>query len=115
MLSEDLKKLVGTSGQDGGVGRHTVPPCTTKTRPTNLKTKNNQNQQKIELYGSLTTKKLKKKHSTRPVGSAETVSQVERMHSKVVAGGLGQARWRQADQVRRQLVDGRSHICVQIN
>ena len=33
----------GTSGQDGGIGRHTVPPDTTKRRTTNLKTKNNQN------------------------------------------------------------------------
>ena len=33
-----------TSGQDGGVGRHTEPPHTTKRRTiTNLKTKNNQN------------------------------------------------------------------------
>ena len=32
----------GTSGQDGGVDRYTVPPHTTK-RTTNLKTKNNQN------------------------------------------------------------------------
>ena len=50
-------------------------PQTTKRRtPTNLKTKNNQNCQKIELYGSLTTKELKK-HSFRPVGGAETGSQ----------------------------------------
>ena len=50
-------------------GRYTVPPPTTKTRTkTNLKTKNNQNYQKIELYGSLTTKELKKIHSFRPVG-----------------------------------------------
>ena len=36
-----LKKLIlGTSGQDGGIGRHTVPPCTTKRRTTtSLKTK----------------------------------------------------------------------------
>ena len=32
----------------------------------NLKTKNNQNCQKIELYGSLTTKEIKKKHLSRP-------------------------------------------------
>ena len=32
-----------TSGLDGGVGRHTVPPHTTKGTTTNLKTKNNQN------------------------------------------------------------------------
>ena len=44
-------------------------------RTTNLKTKNNKNYQKIELYGSLTTKELKKKHSFRPVGGAEMGSQ----------------------------------------
>ena len=60
-----------TSGQDGGVGRHTVPPHTTKSRTTtNLKTKSNQNCQKIELYGSLSTKELKKKHSSRPAGGS---------------------------------------------
>ena len=49
-----------------------MPPHTTKRRPTtNLKTKNNQNCQKIKLYGSLTTKELKKKYSPRPVGGAE--------------------------------------------
>ena len=33
-----------TPSHDGGVGRHTVPPRTTKRRTTtNLKTKNNQN------------------------------------------------------------------------
>ena len=53
------------------MGRYTVSPCTTKRRATtNLKTKNNQNCQKIELYGSLTTKELKK-HSSRLVGGTE--------------------------------------------
>ena len=69
-----------------------MPPCTTKRRTTtNLKTKTKktQNCQKIELYGSLTTKELKKKHSSRPVGGAEMGSQVERTHGKAVAGGLG--------------------------
>ena len=48
---------------------------TTKRRTTtNLKTKNNQNCQKVELYGSPTLKELKKKHSSRPVGGAETGS-----------------------------------------
>ena len=43
-------------------------PRTTKTKTTTiLKTKNNQNCQKIELYGSPTTKELKKKHSFRLV------------------------------------------------
>ena len=53
-----------------------MPHCTTKIRTTtNLKTKNNQNCQKIELYGGPTTKELKKKHSSRPVGRAEMGSQ----------------------------------------
>ena len=37
----------------------------------NLRTKNNKNWQKIELHGSLTTKEIKKKHSSRLVGAAE--------------------------------------------
>ena len=48
-----------------------MPPCKTERRTTDLKTKSNQNCQKIELYGSLTTKELKKKHSSRLVGRAE--------------------------------------------
>ena len=32
---------------------------------------NNQNSQKLKLYGSLTSKELKKKHSSRLVGRAE--------------------------------------------
>ena len=39
------------------------------------KKKNNQNCQKIELYGSLTTKELRKKHASRAVGGEETGSQ----------------------------------------
>ena len=39
-----------------------MPAHTTKRRTTNIKTKNNQ---KIALYGSPTTKELKKKHSFR--------------------------------------------------
>ena len=35
------------------------------------KKKKQQNCQKIQLYGSLTTKELKKKHSSRPVGGVE--------------------------------------------
>ena len=37
----------------------------------NLKTKNTQNFQKIKLYGSPTTKSLKKPHSSRQVGGVE--------------------------------------------
>ena len=36
-----------------------MPPPTTKRRTTNLKTKNNQNWQIIELYGSLDNQKVK--------------------------------------------------------
>ena len=64
-----------------------------------MKTKNNQNYQKIKLYGSPTTKESKKKHSSRPVGGAEMGSWAERMHSKMATGGLageaaaGGSRW----------------------
>ena len=34
-------------------------------------TKEAQNFQNTELYGSLTTKQLKKKHSSRPIGGVE--------------------------------------------
>ena len=82
-----------TSGQDGGIGRYTVPPCRTKRRTTtNLKTKNNQNCQKIKLCRSPTTKELKK-HSSKLIGGVEMGSQVEGIHSKAAAGGPGQARW----------------------
>ena len=54
-----------------------MPLRTTKRRTiTNLKTKNNWNCKKIKLYGSPTTKELKKEHSLRLVGEAETGSQV---------------------------------------
>ena len=47
-------------------------PHTTITRiTTNFKTKNNQNLQKIELYGSSTTNNLKKKYLFRWVGGVE--------------------------------------------
>ena len=69
---------------------YTVPPCTTERRTTtNLKTKNNQNCQKIELYGSPTSKELKKNHSPRRAGGVEMGSWVERTHGKVAAGGAG--------------------------
>ena len=78
--------------EDGGIGRYILPLCTTQRRTTtNLKTKNNQNCQNIELYGSLTTKELKKKPSFRLLGG------VERTHSKAVAGGPRWARWWLAD------------------
>ena len=55
-----------------------------------FKNKNTQNCQKIKLYGSPTTKELKKKHSSRLVGRAETGSWVKRTHGKAVAGGPGE-------------------------
>ena len=51
------------------------------------------------MYGSPTTKELKKKHSSRPVGGAEISSRVERTRGKAAAGGLGRARWRLVDEV----------------
>ena len=64
-----------TSGPDEGIGRHPASSHNQKKDNNNLKTKNNQNWQKSELYGSLTTKEIKKKHSSRLVGGAETGSQ----------------------------------------
>ena len=88
----------GRCSQDGGIGRHTLSPHKTKRTTTNLKTKNNQNCQKIELYESLTTKELKKQHSSRPVGGVE-------------AGSQGGEDSRQGCSWQ----SGQSHICVQIN
>ena len=45
-----------------------------------------QNCQKIKLYGSLTTKELKKKHSFRMVGEVETESRGRRTCDKAPAG-----------------------------
>ena len=58
------------------------------------------------MYGSPTTKEIKKKHSPRPIGGVEMGSQAEMTHCKA-------AGWR-----TRQGCDwrsGRSHIHVQIN
>ena len=72
-LNPIFKGSVSTSSQPGGISTYILPPHTTKRRTTtNLK--NNQNHQKIKLYGSLTTKQLKKKHSSRLVGGADTGS-----------------------------------------
>ena len=89
-----------TTGQDGGVGRYNSPPHTTKRRTTttNLKTQNNQNCQKIKLYGSPTTKELKKKHSFRLAEGADM-------------GRQGREDTQQGGGWRTRL----SHICVKIN
>ena len=63
---QDVPVMLRSSGQDGGIGRNPSLLHTTKKRiTTNLKSKNNQECQKIKLHGNLTTMELKK-HSTRP-------------------------------------------------
>ena len=77
-----------------------MPPCTTKRRTTNLKTKNNQNCQKIELFGSPITKELKKKHSFRLIGGAVggvEIPRMERTHGEAAAGRPELARQWQVD------------------
>ena len=73
---------------------------------TNIKTKYNQNCQKIELYRSLATKELKKKHSVRPVGGVD------------MGSWGGEDSWSGGDWRARRGSSGqsrRSNICVQIN
>ena len=74
--------MLTSSGQDGGVGRNLSLPCTTKRRiTTNLKSINNQKDQKIKLHGTPTTTELKKQSNK----TARLVRmQMERNHSKVV-------------------------------
>ena len=69
---------------------------------TNLKTKNKQSCHNIKLYGSLTTKELKKKHSSRLGGGLETGSQGREDTWKVWQTRVGEAA-------------GRSHMCLQIS
>ena len=54
-----------------------------------LKNKKQPELTETELYGSLTTKELKKKHTSRPVGGVKMDSGVERTRSKVVDGRPG--------------------------
>ena len=82
------------SSQVKGLGRYTAYSYNQK-KDNKYKTKSNQNYQKIKLYGSLTTKELKKKHSFRLLGGAEMGSQA------------GEDMW--------QGGSWQSHICVQIN
>ena len=53
----------------------------------------------------LTTKELKKKHSTRPTGGVEMGNQVGRTCSKMVMRRPGWVRQQLADQVRRWVWD----------
>ena len=88
-----------------GVRRYDLLPRTTNRTTINLKTKNNQNFQKVKLQGSPTAKELKKKHSSRLLGGVETGTQavrLERMPSKDLA--------RQGS----SWLTKRSHICMRI-
>ena len=62
VYKEDIRE-----NQDGGVGRHTAPPCTITIR-TDRKSKGK---------GS-DTKEIQNKHSSRPVGGAEMGTRAER-------------------------------------
>ena len=76
----------GKFGNNGNsiVNKVQFKKSTKRRTTTNLKTKNNQNCQKIKLYESLTTKQLKKQHSFILVGRAERqASGAERVHPKV--------------------------------
>ena len=90
-----IRVIHATSSQDGGVGRYIFPPHSSKRRTTtNLKTKINQDCQKIEPYRSPTTKELKKKHSSTDRGRNRQLRQrvcaarqhLEDWEVKVLAG-----------------------------
>ena len=63
------------------------------------------------MYGSPTTKEIKKKYSPRPVGGVETGSWAEKSHGKAAAGGpskvvdCGVGRPRLQLATKQQLVD----------
>ena len=94
-----------TASQDGGIGRHTVPPCTTKRRTTtNLKTK-----KQLELTENQTVWKSDNK------GFKETFNQTGRRGGQ---GQLGREDLQQGGSwwtPKGGWQRGRSHIRVQIN
>ena len=65
-----------------------MPPHTTKRIITSLK-KNIQNFQKIKLYGSPTTKELKKKYSSNQLEEWKWAAGEESTYAKAVADGTG--------------------------
>ena len=74
-IKEEIRKYL-EENQDGGAGKHTAPPRTTRTdRKSNGREVRHQ--------------EIKNKHSSRPVGGAETGTEVERTRVAVV--GLRQA------------------------
>ena len=113
-----LKNINGeTSNQEGGIGRYTLPLCTTKRKTTHSKSKNNQNCQEIKVYRSPTTKELKKNHLFRLVGGAEMDSWAR---EDTWQGGIwrnGWVRWQLEDQGRQDSSwqNTWSHICMLTN
>ena len=71
-LQQELKCARFVKQRD--VGRYTLRPVTTKENNNKFNRKTNQSCRKMKLYGSLTTKESKKKHSLRLLGGAETGS-----------------------------------------
>ena len=72
-----MSKKCITENQDGGVGRHTVPPRTTRTdRESNGKGVRHQVDEK--------------KHTSRPVGGTETGTWVERTRVAVAGPRLAE-------------------------
>ena len=72
--------------KDGSIHTYIHFASTIKRTKTNLETENNQNCQKIELYGSPTTKELKTKDSCRLVGGWRWAARAERICGKALAG-----------------------------
>ena len=73
--------------QDGSVGRHTVPPRTTRT---DRKSNGKEVRQQVD----------KKKHTSRPVGGVETGSwggEDSRGHGGTETGGVWDDQGRQSD------------------
>ena len=100
-------------GQTRGVGRQYCFLAKETKDNNQLKTINPQKCSQIELYENLTTKELKKKHSSRPVGGAETGSWAERTRSKMAAGGLSKVVDCGTRQARLQLVDPATDCATQ--
>ena len=83
--------ILFTSGQDGGIGKHVWPPHATTERITARPQNNTQNYQKIELYGSPTTKDLKKPtfiHTGQWGGDVETGREARRPNVAWKDGGM---------------------------
>ena len=81
--------LFQTYGQDGGVGRYTVPPLTTKRATTNLKTKNNQDCQKVKLWKSDNQGVKEETFILTGRGRDGQAAGAESKRDKVVAGRVG--------------------------